>query len=96
MILDREITVYVCGNSIFSREYWVHRFQQFFDAATTIQAIGNWEGTQEPVVLVSHLFNTKTPDYKYYELDQLVREYKRSANQETVLIVERKVYTRMI
>ena len=94
--MNREITVYVCGKSIFALAYWTKRFKQFFGAATTVQASGTWEGESELVNLVSHLYDAKQPDYLYYKLDQLVREYKREAQQGAVLIVERKVYTRMV
>lgn len=94
--MNREISVYVCGSTWAELTRWTLVFEQFFGGATTVRGRGTWDGVLEAVNVVSHLFDAKTPDYKYYELDQLVRQYKREAQQETVLIVERKVYTRLI
>ena len=96
MILDREVTVYVCAPSVFALAYWTNRFEQFFDATTTVQAFGTWEGESEPVNLVSHLYNECKPDFAHYALGQLVREYKREAKQETALVVWREVKAKLV
>ena len=94
--MDREITVYVCAKTWAELTIWTLNFERFFGDATTVRARGAWGGAIEAVNLVSHLYDAKQPDYLYYKLDQLVREYKREAKQDVVLIVERKVYTRMV
>ena len=94
-MINREITVYVCGNSIFSLDYWTKRFEKFFGGATTVQAFGTWEGDSEPTNLVSHLYNKQDPDFKRFEFNNLAYEYKREAKQQVVMVSEIEVKTKL-
>lgn len=100
-MLDREISVTVCGDDTGIRDYWVARFQRFFGGTTQTQVKGSWTDDvgivwHEDNVVVSHIYDTYDPDFKGYQLDQLIREYKREANQQVVLVVEREVQARLI
>lgn len=86
--MNKEISVYVTGNAL---SFWTREFEAFFGGSTTVSARGSWQGEEETVHVVSHLYNSYEPDYKHYALDQLVRKYKRMAKQDAVLVVEREV-----
>ena len=88
---DREITVYVTASTLGARQVWVEKFQRLFDGVTVLRGTGVFEGHEEPVVMVSHLYERMNPDFSYYELNNLVRNYKREAMQDAVLVVEREV-----
>ena len=88
---DREITVYVTANTEAIQAFWVNAFADLFQGVTRIQGYGVWQGIHEHVVLVSHLYDSKSPDWSHYELNNLLHNYKREANQEAVLVVEREV-----
>ena len=87
----REISVYVTAETGFAQRTWVRRFTELFGAATTVVGVGVWEGVEEPVVIVSHLFAAQMPDFDRFKLGQLVLQYKREAEQDAVLVVEREV-----
>ena len=88
--LNREVVVYVNGDTPEVLYWWTRKFEQFFGGATTVHARGTWEGKGEGVNLVSHLYDVFEMDFKAYELDQLVRKYKREANQDAALVVYRE------
>jgi hypothetical protein len=101
MNFDREIIVYVTANTDTERRLWVERFENLFVNCTLIDGPGvrgSWKDSKnmiwrEPVTLVSHLYKHDDPDrtWKWYELDQLLRNYKREAKQEAVLTVTRVI-----
>jgi hypothetical protein len=96
MTFDREVVVYVTANSTTLRGLWVSRFVAFFVNSTVTEGVGTWTNTQgdvmdEPVTLVSHLYQSHDPDYRATELAELVREYKAHARQEAVLVVVRQL-----
>ena len=94
--MNREISVYVCGNTWAELTAWTVKFEAFFGGATTVRGRGTWEGETEAVNVVSHLYNNREPDFKYYGLDQLLREYKRETKQAVVLTVEREVSVKLV
>ena len=91
ILLDREVTVYVTAHKPSTLAWYVKAFEELFGAATTTSGDGVWEGAVEKVVMVSHLYDRKAPDFSYYELNNLVHNYKREAMQDAVLVVERDV-----
>ena len=88
---DKDVTVYVCAQSIFAREHWVKKFVRFFDAATVTQGIGHYEGEKEHVTLVSHLYREERPDFDLTDFHVLLNKYGCEAKQECVLVVIREV-----
>ena len=93
--LNREIEVTVCAHSADELALWVAKFDELFNATTHTSGYGVWEGIHEHHVRVSHLFDSKNPDWSHYELSNLVHNYKREAKQFAVLVVEREVKGRM-
>lgn len=92
---DTEITITVCADTADELLHWVREFTKFFNATTIVTGKGTWEGILEPNAQVSHLYNKRNPDFKWHELDQLIRRYKREAKQFAVLTVEREVKGRL-
>ena len=93
---DREVSVYVTGRTLGELSFWTREFTAFFGGSTTVNARGSWEGETEDVHVVSHLYDQRDPDYKFYSLDQLLRKYKRQADQDAVLVVYREVKALLI
>ena len=94
-MINLEVTVYVCGRTWGEQQEWTLKFEQFFGGATTVQAAGTWEGVTEEVNLVSHLYDEHDPDFKGYELSNLVREYKRATQQEVVLVTRQEIRVKL-
>ena len=83
--------VYVTASTLGVRQVWVEKFQRLFDGVTVVRGIGVFEGHEENVTMVSHLYDSVMPDFSYYQLTNLVHNYKREAMQDAVLVVEREV-----
>ena len=94
-MINMQVTVYVCGRTLRELSEWTSKFERFFGGVTTVQALGTWEGVTETVNMVSHLHDGLDPDFKHYELENLVREYKRRTQQETVLVTRQQVNGRL-
>ena len=94
-LFDREITVYVTGNTAGELSFWTREFKSLFGGSTTVSADGTWGGETERVNLVSHLYDRRMPDWSHYELNNLVYNYKREAKQDAVLVVDREVKGRL-
>ena len=87
--MNSQITVYVCGDD---KDAWARHFEEFFVGATTITALGTWEGETEGVYLVSHLFDKYDQDFDDSALVALVKEYKADQQQDAVLVTYTPVY----
>ena len=90
-MFDREVTVYVCAFGATDREFWALAFERFFVQTTVTYGKGTSQGLREPVILVSHLYDSSNPDYDLAALDTLINEYKCAAEQSAVLVVWREV-----
>ena len=94
--LNTEVSVYVTAKTEGALSFWTREFEGFFGGTTTMTAHGTWKGESEKVNVVSHLYDRLDPDFKYYELSNLARDYKRVERQDVVLIVEREVKTTLV
>jgi hypothetical protein len=84
--MNKRVSVYVAALTYAEQERWVENFAKFFVGATSVRGVGYWRGEGESVVVVSHLYDTDSPDFKVAELLELAELYKADCKQEAVLI----------